>query len=229
MRSKLIIEARRHPFLALDEEKDLLRRSGSGDSKATERLVGSHLRFVIKIAGRYRGLGPPMNDLIQDGILGLIQAVRRFDPERNVRLSTFAMFWIRAAIQDSIRRSRSLIHVNGEGPAGLSNGDSALRWGTAVDPDGVINSIVSDAPDPEEAVSTKVGHLLQRSALATALSVLPAREQLVIRRRYLEEVRATFNAIGRELGVSKDRVRQLEATALRRLRNLLGPHAIDLI
>lgn len=80
-----------------EEERDLARRAEAGDDAAMERLVTSHLRFVVKIAKSYRGWGLPMSDLVQEGTLGLVQAVRRFDPNRGVRLSTYAA-WLRSAI-----------------------------------------------------------------------------------------------------------------------------------
>lgn len=94
----VIAEARRHPLLAREEEAELARRAEAGDSEALHRLVGSHLRFVVKIARRYRGWGAPMSELVQEGTLGLMQAVRRFDPDRGVRLSTYAMWSIRQAM-----------------------------------------------------------------------------------------------------------------------------------
>lgn len=229
----IVDEAIRHPFLERDEEIELVRRAGDGDGEAVRRLVGSHLRFVIKIARRYRGLGVPMSDLIQDGTVGLMQAVRRFDPRRGVRLSTYAMWWIRASLQASVSKSWSRV------VAGSSNAQKALsqglrrlapQFGAESDSGGrgeearsLLENLVCDAPNPEQRIAEERGQRVLQRSLAAALDRLPPREQLVIRKRYLEEVRPTFAAIGRELGVSKDRVRQLEGSALGRLRALLNP------
>ena len=92
-----------------------------------EKLVGSHLRYVIAIARRYRGWGLPMNDLVQEGTLGLVEAVRRFDPDRGVRLSTYAMWWIRQAIQDHVLQSWSMVRL------GTSNAQKMLALRLAPD------------------------------------------------------------------------------------------------
>lgn len=249
-------------FLGAEEERDLALRAEAGDDAAMERLVASHLRFVVKIARSYRGWGLPMSDLVQEGTLGLVQAVRRFDPDRGVRLSTYAAWPVRAAIQEAALRSWSVVRL------GTSNAQKmlALRLkrvmaGSSFDgrdiPDDVaagmaarfgvtmaeamavarrmagvdrsldrpaglapsaLDALASPAPSPEAAVAAAS----EQRHLAAALAKLSLREQLVIQRRYLAEARATFSAIGNELGVSKDRVRQLEAKALARLRELLA-------
>ncbi len=103
--------ARREPMLSLHEEQELAQRLRAGDEAAARRLILSHLRFVIRIARRYRRSGLPLADLVQEGTVGLILAVRRFHPERGVRLSTYAMWSIRAAIQDHVLRSWSAVRV----------------------------------------------------------------------------------------------------------------------
>ena len=241
-----------------------------GDAEAMRRLIASQLRAVVAIARRYRSSGVPMADLVQEGVIGVIQAVRRFNPERGVRLSTYATWWIRAAIQDYVVRSASMVRI------GTTNTQKALflrlrrmaedlRAGAESVSDGLatklaqsFNTTIADVmtlarrvggdrsldqpladadghsvtlgdllpaqtPSPEAAVSERLDRRLWRDALAGALRALPPRERLIIQRRYIEEARHTFEAIGREIGVSKDRVRQLEARALARLRLVLAP------
>ena len=89
------------PFLGAAEERDLARRAGAGDADATQALIASHFRFVLKIARGYRRSGVPMADLVQEGMLGLMQAIKRFNPEQNARLATYASFSIRAACVSS--------------------------------------------------------------------------------------------------------------------------------
>lgn len=103
--------ARREPLLSLQEECELALRLRAGDEAAARRLIVSHLRFVIRIARRYRNTGLPLADLVQEGSVGLILAVRRFRPEREARLSTYAMWSIRAAIQDYVVRSWSTVRA----------------------------------------------------------------------------------------------------------------------
>lgn len=272
-RRGLLAAAVDEPVLGRDEERELARRAEAGDADAAGRLIASHLRFVIKIARRYRGSGLPMSDLIQEGTVGLIRAVRRFNPDRGVRLSTYAMWWIRSAIQDHVMHSWSLVRmgttnaqkalilrlrqVTAEligGAEGLSDeitarlaksfgatanevatlarrlagGDWSLDQpmagpGGDGDQRTWMDCLTSDAPTPEQAVAEASERRFVSEIVGKALAMLPPREQLVIRKRYFEDVRQTFEAIGRELGVSKDRVRQLETRALAKLRDLLQP------
>ena len=270
---RLFHEAARQPMLGREEERDLARRAEAGDIDAGRRLIASHLRVVIKIARAYRGSGLPMSDLVQEGTLGLIHAVRRFNPDRGVRLSTYAMWWIRAAIQDHVVRSWSLVRI------GTTNAQKALflrlRQATADLLGGVedlgdeitaklaksfgttasevmalarrvalgdqsldqplaeagggggertrLDILASREPNPEEALAEASEKRFLSDMVVRALAVLPPREELIIRRRYFEDARATFEAIGREIGLSKDRVRQLEARALAKLREILQP------
>ena len=266
-RSLLIGEARRHPLLARDEELTLARRAEAGDGDAFEKLVGSHLRYVIAIARRYRGWGMSMNDLVQEGTLGLIEAVRRFDPDRGVRLSTYAMWWIRQAIQDHVLQSWSMVRlgtsnaqkmlalglrriaddlVGSDGEAGdeiiarlarqfnstkadvarlarrMAGRDSSLDQLTIAGR-ALIDRLVSEWPTPEQMLAHVSEHRFLGEAMKSALATLTPRERLVIHKRYFEEAKQTFEAIGRELGLSKDRVRQLEAGALAKLNAMLRP------
>jgi RNA polymerase sigma-32 factor len=260
---RLLAEATRHPMLGRDEERLLATRAEEGDAEAMHRLIGSHLRYVIRIARAYRGWGVPMADLVQEGVLGLVQAVRRFDPDRDVRLSTFAAWWIRQAVQEQALRSWSMVRIgtsNAQRMLALKLRRMADAWGepaedrlttlaeqfgtsfqevtrlarrmagrdAPLDADsavgaGLIERLVSDWPSPEQLLVRVREHLLLRDAMGTALAALTPREKLIIEKRYFADVRHTFEAIGRELGVSKERVRQIEARALAKLRALLEP------
>lgn len=110
--SRYINETHRYPVLAANDEYMLAKAwAEHGDVKAAHSLVTSHLRLVVKIAGGYRGYGLPLSDLIAEGNLGLMTAVKKFEPERGFRLSTYAMWWIKASIQDYILRSWSLVKI----------------------------------------------------------------------------------------------------------------------
>jgi RNA polymerase sigma-32 factor len=262
-------EAARHPMLDREEERRLLCRADAGDAEAQRRLVASHLRLVVKIARSYRDSGLPMSDLVQEGTIGLIRAVRRFNPDKGVRLSTYAMWWVRASIQDHVVHSWSLVRMGTtntqkalflrlrrfktelvDGAEGLSD-DLVARLSKGLDTtatevralarrvaagdwsldqsthgDGVttwLDRLASEQPTPEEAVAEVSERRFINDLVAKALAMLPPREEFIIRRRYFEDVRQTFEAIGREIGVSKDRVRQLEARALAKLREHLQP------
>src|SRR2546428_3272618 len=115
--SRYLQEIRKFPMLAVDEEFMLAKRwQEHQDSEAAHRLVTSHLRLVAKIAMGYRGYGLPVGELISEGNVGMMQAVKRFDPERGFRLATYAMWWIRAAIQEYILHSWSLVKMGTPAP-----------------------------------------------------------------------------------------------------------------
>ena len=108
-----LAQIRKFPVLTQEEETSFARRwRQQGDREAAYRLVTSHLRLVAKIAMRYRGYGLPIADIVSEGNIGLMQAVRRFDPERGIRLSTYAMWWIKATIQEYVLRSWSLVNIS---------------------------------------------------------------------------------------------------------------------
>ncbi len=268
--TSLVREAARQPFLGREEESRLARRADAGDVDAARRLISSHLRMVIRIARSYRSSGLPMSDLVQEGTLGLIRAVRRFNPDRGVRLSTYAIWWIRAAIQDYVVHSWSLVRIGTtntqkalflrlrqvtaeliDGAEGLSD-EIAAKLARGFDTTAVevralarrvaggdwsldqliggrdgeqtwMERLTSDAPTPEDTVVEASQRRFLTNLIDRALAMLPPREELIIRRRYFEEARQTFEAIGRDIGLSKDRVRQLEARALAKLRELLQP------
>jgi RNA polymerase sigma-32 factor len=260
-------------FLEKEEERELAVLAGKGDKEATDRLVTSHLNYVIKLAKGYRQSGVPMSDLIQEGVIGLVQAVKRFNPDKKVRLSTYAMWWIRASMQDHIVRSWSLVRLSTTSAqkslylnlrrltADLFDGADALsdelifrlaeRFETTASEvrnlarrisskdqsldtqilgrgDGVwLDVLASDQPNAEEILAEKGDKVQLCNIITKALSNLSDREQFIIRHRYLTEVKKTFAAIGLELNLSKDRVRQLEACALKTLQDLLGPIVVQ--
>ncbi len=256
-------------FLGKEEERELALLAGNGDREATDRLITSHFNYVVKLAKGYRRSGVPMSDLIQEGMVGLVQAVKRFNPDKSVRLSTYAMWWIRASMQDHIVRSWSLVRLSTTSAqkslylnlrrltGDLISGADALsdeivarlaeRFETTASDvrnlarriaskdqslDAQISErgksvwldvLVSDEPNAEEVLTAKGERMQLYNIIAKALSNLSDREQFIIRHRYFTEAKRTFASIGQELDLSKDRVRQLEACALKTLQELLGP------
>jgi RNA polymerase sigma-32 factor len=256
-------------FLGKEEERELALRAGNGDKQAADRLITSHFNYVVKLAKGYRRSGVPMSDLIQEGMIGLVQAVKRFNPEKNVRLSTYSMWWIRASMQDHIVRSWSMVRLSTtsaqkslflnlrrltadliDGADALSDEivtrlaerfettsadvrnlarrvtskDQSLNAQLSSDSEGSwLDMLASKSPTPEEALEAKGDRLQLRGIITKALANLPDREQFIIRNRYLSEAKKTFAAIGKDLNLSKDRVRQLEARALQKLQEILEP------
>lgn len=248
---------KRVPRLSASEERELISRVRRGDRHARERLILSQLRFVIRIAGKYRWHpGCSLADLVQEGTVGLLEAIRRFNPDRGTRLSTFAMWWIRASIQDYVIRSTGAVRV-ATTPRHRSmffnralldedrlSGDVARRlarkFNTTVDDvrsfaqrlrhsdqslDGTDGNgrayadvLPAADPDPEAALATRRERLELIRRLRTAIPALTRRERHILRRRFLSEKRESLTKIGRDLGLSKERVRQLEARALAKMR-----------
>jgi RNA polymerase primary sigma factor len=220
-------DLRRIPRLSAEEEQACARGAAEGDEKARQRLIRANLRFVILVARRYRNRGVPLEDLVNEGNIGLIQAAGRFDPERNVRFVSYAAFWIRQAIVKAIHENGGMIRV----PRG-SVSEQAQRMRDAawrmVSLDGPsagredadsVGACLEDpgAAKPEEVL---VGASLN-DELGAVLAGLSDRESSIIRDRFglAGRARTSLLEVGRKHGVSKERVRQIEKKALRKIRS----------
>ncbi len=272
---RYIRTAMRAPLLSRDQEEDLARRwSGDRDERALHELIAAHARLVVSQAAQYRGYGLPLQDLLQEGNLGLMQAAARFDPGREVRFSTYAVWWIRAAMQDFVLRNWSTVRLGTTTQekslffnlrrlrARIAGSDHALSDGEAREriaadlnvqlrqvenmesrlsgPDQSANMplgeegtaewqdlLVDDGPSPEDLVQRDRDGAVRARWLKAALTRLPAREQHIIRERHLKDGGTTLAELGEELGISKERVRQIESRALQELRRRVLESAGD--
>jgi len=260
------------PYLEREEEHDLaVRWKDQKDQDALHRITMAHMRLVISMAAKFRNFALPMSDLIQEGHVGLLEAAARFDPEREVRFSTYATWWIRASIQDYVLRNWSIVRggtssaqkslffnlrrlrarlaqddpflsesaiqsqiANSLGvhakdvavmDARLSGSDSSLNAPMSAGEDGTssdrMDFLKSDEPLPDEQVSMMIDEERRNVWLDDALNTLNPRELRIIRERRLSEDGATLESLGSELGISKERVRQIENRALEKLRTVL--------
>jgi RNA polymerase sigma-32 factor len=271
VRRQFVRAAMAAPFLQREEEYDLARRwRQDHDEAALHRLAAAHMRLVIAMAAKFRHYGLPIADLIQEGHVGLLEAAARFETDREVRFSTYATWWIRAAIQDYVLRNWSIVR------SGTSSAQKALffnlrRLRAKLAQDGTIQgnaamfSAIADAvgvsaqdvavmdmrlsgsdvslnapvADSESAAAERGDFLIDDKALPDevagehidgerrlawlrqALSVLSEREMKIMRARRLSDEAVTLESLGERLGISKERVRQIENRALEKLRQAL--------
>lgn len=228
------------PLLDPAEEAELARRwLEEGDRRAFDRLLLSHLKLVLAIAARYRGHRLSHEDLVQEGVLGLARAIAKFRPDGGARLSTYAAWWVRSAIQEAVYRNASVVrplmgeaHIRaffqggraGEPPLPLPCDlplDSPARDGEG---GGRLLSdlLPDDRPDAEALLDTSREAWRTRRDLSHALDALSARERQVITARFLRETPETLESLARGLGVTGERVRQIQAAALGKLRATLS-------
>jgi len=243
------------------------------DEAALHRLVTAYMRLAISMASKFRRYGAPMNDLIQEASLGLMKAADKFDPDRGVRFSTYAVWWIKASIQDYVMRNWSMVRTGstssqkslffnmrrvqarlerealarGENldrhqmrqliatEVGVPLHDVEMMEGRLAGSDFSLNATQSSDDEGREWIETLEDESAQQSArveadkdidtlrewLITALTALNDREQFIVRERKLRDEPRTLESLGNELGLSKERVRQLEAAAFAKMRRTL--------
>jgi len=272
VRRKFVRAAMNAPFLERQEEHLLaVRWKEQRDETALHQLTAAHMRLVIALAARFRHYGLPMADLVQEGHVGLLEAAARFEPERDVRFSTYATWWIRASVQDyilrnwsivrggtssaqkalffNLRRLRARLTRNGDEhipsevhgkiaeAIGVSQADVAMMDARLSAPDASLNAPMLDAdsansaermeflvdtsPLPDESVSEVLDSERRIRWLQQALEVLNERELRILRARRLDDEQVTLEFLGDRLGISKERVRQIENRALEKLKRAL--------
>ncbi|MGE0784525.1 MAG: RNA polymerase sigma factor RpoD/SigA [Sandaracinaceae bacterium] len=243
--------------LDAETERALARQWAAGDRRAGERLLESSLPFVIRVAKEYRRWGIPMEDLIQQGNLGLLKAAAKFDPAQGCRLITYAVYWIRAEIRDYVVRSYRIVRLGttrterkamrayrrqgietAEELATLSGMPLARArrlWPILTQRDFALDASEGDrgpavdrvagrGATPEDECARREVIDGVRAKLGEALALLSDRERQIVEDRLLSDSPRTLEAIGEELGVSKERVRQLEARARTKLRGALSEY-----
>src|SRR5215469_10028177 len=236
----------RIPVLSREEERELAERFRSGDDlDAARALVLSHLRFVVHIARGYSGYGLPVGDLIQEGNVGLMKAVKRFDPSLNVRLVSFAVHWIRAEIHEYVLRNWRLVKIATTKAQrklffNLRRLKKNLAWLSPEE----TRAVAHDLGVTEAEVTEMEKRLAARDLsfdpapeaddesaddssdrLRGALSRLDPRSRDIVQRRWMTDDKATLHELAGKYGVSAERIRQIESSALGKLRGLMSASA----
>ena len=274
--SQYIAQVNRFPMLEEAEEVRLANAwRDNEDIDAAHKLVTSHLRLVVKIAMGFRGYGLPISDLIAEGNIGLMQAVKRFDPDKGFRLSTYAMWWIKAAINEYILRSWSLVkmgttaaqkklffnlrrlrsQITGtedrrltpaeikqvaheldvpdrdviEMDQRLGTTDASLNAPVGAEDDGArwIDYLEDEGFNQEVIIAESEEIIQRRKMLERAMKHLNERERHIIEMRQLRENPMTLEALSQEYGISRERVRQIEARAMEKLRESVENATVD--
>ncbi|MDD8022901.1 MAG: RNA polymerase factor sigma-32 [Paracoccaceae bacterium] len=269
--------AMRAEYLDADTEAELARAwRDRRDEAAMHRLVTAYMRLAISMAAKFRRYGAPMNDLIQEASLGLMKAADKFDPDRGVRFSTYAVWWIKASIQEFVMRNWSMVRTgstssqkslffnmkrvqaqiereaDAEGhrldgaqmrqrlaevigvpladvemmQGRLAGSDFSLNATQSTEDEGRewVETLEDDSAGPEEQVTEAHDGALMRGWLGEAMDNLSDRERYIVTQRRLIEAPRTLESLGEELGLSKERIRQLEAQAFGKLRKTLETH-----
>ncbi len=260
------------PILTKEQEQELaLKLYEEDDLDAARQLVIHHLRFVVHIARSYQGYGLPLGDIIQEGNVGLMKAVDKYDPHRGVKLVSFAVHWIKAEIHEYILKNWRLVKIATTKAQrklffNLRSKKKSLDWLTKEEAEKIANDLnvevkdvlhmenrlssndsSFDAPaptgsdddeimspsqyledktyDPEVIVANEQADQVNKNDLVEALKILDDRSKDILQRRYLGDQKATLHDLADEYEVSAERIRQIESSALKKLKSIMVDHA----
>ncbi len=214
------------PMLSATEETAFAKQfQDDGDLDAARQLVLAHLRYVVRVAKGYAGYGLPLGDLIQEGNLGLMKAVKRFDPSVGVRLVSFAVHWIKAEIHEFILKNWRIVKVATTKAQrklffNLRQMKKRLGWFNDEEIQAVADDLgVSTQEDPALLLEVKDSEQHAQQGLLLAMRSLDTRSQEIIQSRWLSEKKATLHELADRYQVSAERIRQLEAAAMKKLKS----------
>ncbi|NOZ85990.1 MAG: sigma-70 family RNA polymerase sigma factor [Deltaproteobacteria bacterium] len=271
----------RIPMLTREEERELaIKYFDYNDLKAAQKLVAANLRFVVKIAHEFTRYGAPLADLVQEGNMGLMLAVKRFNPHKGYRLISYAVWWIKAMIRSFVMKTWSMVKIgttraqrklffkllpaSRELDAGrdepMEHGDkiAALAEKLGIKDKDIfemelkmsardfsldakmlkedksatyLDMLTDDNPSPEDKFATEEKNRIVKQHVDSALARLPERERMVVQRRVLSDEPPSLASLAKEMGISRERVRQIEASGLKKIKAYLsaGTAAKDLL
>ncbi len=267
---RYIERVRTIPVLSREAERELALRARDGDQEAADRLVEANLRYAVAVALQYRRYGIRLGDLVAEGSIGLVTAVKKFDPDRGTRFVTYAGYWIRAFVLEAVVRSTSLVGA-GSGPLRSKiffrlRRERARIWSVEQDPTrrierlaesfettpekmrfmlrrleskdvsldaqvfddsgvSMVDTLVAEGEGQDLVYERQARQEAIENRLGDALATLDQRERYIVENRILSDDEMTLAALGRQLGVSRERARQLEARAKQKLRTQLRDFA----
>jgi RNA polymerase primary sigma factor len=210
-------ELKRYKPITRAKEKELICKAKNGDINAQNEILTANLRFVFNVASRYKGNGAAISDLISEGNLGLVKAIQKFDPNKDVKFISYAVWWVRNAMQEFIKKRQTILNVEKEEESlNIVVGDGNIKDG---EDDYVIKKevILSNEEDEEKRELQKN----QKKIVDKILSILSEREKYIVEEYYGINGKKEKNLeeIGNELGITKERVRQIKQVSLNKLRS----------
>ncbi|MEE8575441.1 MAG: sigma-70 family RNA polymerase sigma factor [Thermodesulfobacteriota bacterium] len=245
-----LVEISRFPLLSRDEEHTIARKFfDSGDIESAQKLVIANLRFVVKVALEFKNYGIALKDLIQEGNIGLMTAVKKFNPYKGVRLITYAVWWIKSLIQEYILKHKSVVKRSARAlkkelfyrkdraleSAGLdmkalpsssvsSENITDLSLNSPITEDGLthLDMLVDLKAGQEEVISKREERSIVKKRAGAALALLSEKERFVMENRVMSDEPLSLQAIGDKLGLTRERIRQIEKSTLGKLKESLS-------
>jgi RNA polymerase sigma-32 factor len=204
-----------------EEELDLARRYQHGDVVAGQKIITSNLRFVVKIAQSYFHLGYGPLEIIQEGNMGLVKALTRFDPDMGVRFICYAIWWIKAYIKNFIHKSYQVHTGRLTHAKGLVSLDSILPSDHDNSEECLLDRLLSQGPNQDDRYAEKERHSYLLKLLDSDPPILTKREVFIIEKRFFCDPPTTLKDIAAQIGITRERVRQIEMRSLKRIRNAI--------
>ncbi len=209
-----------YPLLTPEEELDLAYKYKGGDIEAGQRIITANLRFVVKMSQPYFHQGYAPLEIIQEGNMGLVKALIRFDPDRGVRFICYAIWWIKAYIKNFVQKSYK-VHIGR-----LTHAKGLISLDSSISTDGendetLLDHLHYEGPDQEDNFASKERYSYLIDLLNSEPAILSERERFIIQQRFFADPPATLKDIATQIGVTRERVRQIECRSLKRMRDAI--------